>query len=348
MSFRSSGRFRRRKNSTWVRPIPDPSEVTEGPAAFPKQLPRSPADNLHMTLPRPVYEGDVVHIQRRIIDGQLLLRPDPEVLELVRYAVAAAAERCGIVLHSCCVIANHVHLLATDPEGRHPEFTAHMNRTIALGLHRLHDLHGTIWEPGGPSVQRMEGAEAMLEAIGYIHANPIAAGYVHDERLYPGLFGIDERAPLKRSTERIRRPACFGPDSALPEEVELKIETVAQLVEERGAERAANDIALAIRRHREKAQRERADSGLPYLGIKRLLEEKITKRAKRPKRAGFSPTFKGVVGGAIRRASETLRAFRSAYAEALAQLREGVRDVVFPYGTYYLRRYAGVATLPSG
>lgn len=300
-----------------------------------------------MTRPRPVFEGDILHIQRRIIDGQYLLRADETTNQLVRFAIAEAAERYNIAVHAACIVSNHLHTLITDTHGRHPEFTARAHRTIALGLHRIHKISGTIWEPGGLSVQRMEGPEAVLEAIGYIRANPIAAGCVYDEHDYPGLFGIDDRAPLRTAIEPIARPECFKQGSTLPEEAILKTEPVAILVEEFGTDGAASAITLAIRRHRQKARTERAESGLPYLGMKRVLAQSIQKRAKKPKSAGFNPTFKGVIRSAIEKASKTLRAFRRAYAEALAQLRDGAPGVVFPYGTYYLRRFAGVSTLPS-
>ena len=42
-----------------------------------------------------------------------------------------------------------------------------------------------------------------------------------------------------------------------------------------------------------------------------------------------------------------LRAFRAAYRTAFEAWRQGVRDVVFPYGTWLMRVVHGVPCLPA-
>jgi hypothetical protein len=43
-----------------------------------------------------------------------------------------------------------------------------------------------------------------------------------------------------------------------------------------------------------------------------------------------------------------LRSFLQAYREALSKLRAGVKDVVFPHGTYRLRVLLGVRCAAAG
>src|SRR5690606_25455089 len=69
-----------------------------------KQFPRRCADINCMTLPRPVFQGDTIHIQRRTRSGHYFLVPNEETLQLVRYAFAVAAARYGLILHAVCVM----------------------------------------------------------------------------------------------------------------------------------------------------------------------------------------------------------------------------------------------------
>lgn len=296
-----------------------------------------------MTKARPIFRGDVVHIQRRTAGGLFYLVPKPVVLGIARYAFAAAAARSGLLLHSVCVMSNHLHVLATDPRGEHPEFTAYAHRIMAIALKRLFAIDENVWAPGGPSVQRVVERDAIIDTLAYIAINPVAAGCVCDENEYAGLFGASGAAPLASFTERMERPKLFGQSSTLPESAEFKIEPVKLLIDELGEERAAEAIRSAIQRRRESAHREREAAGKGYLGMKRVLAASVRRRAPKPESGKLNPTFKGVIAEAIQRARETLLAFRRAYAETLELFREGKRDVIFPAGTYKMHRIYGVA-----
>jgi putative transposase len=301
-----------------------------------------------MSSPRPVFAGDVVHIQRRVRDGRFFLVPRAEILELVTYAYGLAAEKFGLELHAVCVMSNHLHVVATDVEGRHPEFTAWAHRVMALALKSMHGVEGAVWQEGGASVQRLVGSIAVAEALAYVRVNPVAAGCVRDERSYPGLFGADEDAPLTEIVREVARPARFGEESTLPKVATFVCRPPSSLVDELGEERAVETIAEAVARHRQEARAERAAEGRGFLGMKRVLAaDPWSRPAGPPPRAGFSPTFKGVIADAIAQAMVTLIAFRHAYAEAMAAFRAGLREVTFPPGTYLMRRRLGCSCMSA-
>ena len=301
-----------------------------------------------MTKARPVFRGDVIHIQRRTAGGHFYLVPKPALLRIARYAFAAAAERSGLLLHSVCVMSNHLHVIATDRRGEHPEFTAYAHRIMALALKRLYAIDENVWAPGGPSVQRVVERDAIIDTLAYIAINPVAAGCVRDESEYTGLFGASEAAPFATFAERIERPELFGESSTFPESAEFRIEPMKLLIDQLGEERAAEAIRSAIRRRRENAHREREAAGKGYLGMKRVLTADVRRSAPKPESGKLNPTFKGVIAEAIQRARETLLAFRRAYAEALELFREGKRDVAFPLGTYKMHRNYGVVVAALG
>jgi putative transposase len=302
------------------------------------------AEACRMSRPRPVFAGDVIHLQRRTRDGRFFLVPHPQTVELVQYAYAISAVRHGLVLHAVCIMSNHVHVIATDPHGRHPEFTQYAHRIIALGLKRMHDIEGPVWQEGGASVQRLVGTVALTEALAYVRINPVAAGLVRNEGIHPGVFGAAENAPLAVFTRHLTRPLCLGVESCLPKVATFECRPPDVLVDELGVMGAEAVIAEAIARHRDDAIEHRTAQKLGFLGLKRVLAADVWTRPTRPpKGAGFEPTFKGVAADAIHIARAALVAFRKAYAEAMAAFRLGVRDVIFPPGTYLMRRRMGCA-----
>jgi putative transposase len=296
-----------------------------------------------MSCPRPVFAGDVVHIQRRIRDGRFFLVPRAEILELVTYAYGLAADKFGLVLHAVCVMSNHLHVVATDVEGRHPEFTAWAHRVMALALKGMHGVEGAVWQEGGASVQRLVGSVAVAEALAYVRVNPVAAGCVPHDRRYPGVFGADEEAPLAEIVREVTRPECFGEESTLPEVSTFVCRPPSSLVDELGEERGAAMIAEAVGRHRVEARARRVAEGRGFLGMKRVLAADPWTRPDRPPSGAGSPSFKGAIAEAIQLARRTLIVFRRAYAEAMAAFRAGRRDVRFPPGTYLMRRRLGCA-----
>lgn len=300
-----------------------------------------------MTRARPVFAGDILHIQRRTIHGRFFLVPNEKMLALARYAFGVAAKREGLRIHLLCVMSNHIHVVATDPHGKHPDFTAYAHRLMALALQQMYGIEEAVWAPGGPSVQRLLGPDGIADALAYVRVNPIEAGCVRDEHTYHGLFGADERAPFKTHSERIERPAAFGLHSTLPASVEFKTEPVQELIDQLGEKRASELIVSYLQRRREQALAERAAKKLGYLGMKRVLSADVWQRAPKPRSGGIRPTFKGVTAKAIRQGSYTLRAFRLAYADALTWFRLGEREVEFPLGTYKMKRSYGVRVAPA-
>jgi putative transposase len=67
-----------------------------------------------MTAPRRVVPGAQYLLTRRCSERRFFLRPSRALNEILRYVLAVAAERYGVVLHALCVLSNHVHIVFTD------------------------------------------------------------------------------------------------------------------------------------------------------------------------------------------------------------------------------------------
>jgi REP element-mobilizing transposase RayT len=297
-----------------------------------------------MSRARPVIAGSTVFITRRTLRRHLLLRPDREVRQLFVYALAIAAARYGLQVHSFCVMSTHYHLVATDPRGVLPEFLAHLHRSMALGLKVLRKWEGAAWDDAQTSVVQLKTPEAILDKIGYTLANPVAAGLVRYAREWPG--AKSRVADLAGGRMRAARPDYyFDPENEdWPDYAELEL-TLPPNVAPEDAEAWRDAARASVTEHETLARQEVADKGWKFLGAERAEKVSPYDRAKSfEPLVSRNPTFAvGGVPGAYKAAIKALREFAAAYDAALEKWCAGVRDAVFPAGTWWMVRHHGAA-----
>jgi hypothetical protein len=103
-----------------------------------------------------------------------------------------------------------------------------------------------------------------------------------------------------------------------------------------------------VRQVEQNAASERALSRRSISGRASILSQKWNDRPKdREVRMGLNPRIAARSKWSRIEALLRNRAFKDAYLAARAEFVAGVRDVVFPAGTYWLRRFARAACAPS-
>ncbi len=89
--------------------------------------------------------------------------------------VAAAAEKCGVLVHAYCLMSNHVHLLLEDQGGRLSEFMKSLTTGYAMRFNAKTGHIGHVFQQRFKS--QPIGSEAyLLQAVRYVHNNPAKAG----------------------------------------------------------------------------------------------------------------------------------------------------------------------------
>ena len=111
-------------------------------------------------------------------------------------------------------------------------------------------------------------------------------------------------------------------------------------IDDAGASKALTELVL------QREAKERAEilaRGGRFLGAARILRQKLTQT---PKSVGRKFKLSPKVGAKNKwariEALRRLKVWGQAYKEAYDAWRAGQRDVVFPYGTYGLKRFSGV------
>jgi hypothetical protein len=184
----------------------------------------------------------------------------------------------------------------------------------------------------------------VLEKLAYVMANPVTAGLVRFAKDWPGLG--TRPGDLGRGSFIAVRPALYldsnnpaWPEQAtlaltMPQGLGLSAEQVRRTVEHELRDLEAQGLATVRAK------------GWRFLGADRVRTASPYDRAKswEPLR-GRNPTF--AVGRGQREAFfeavATLRAFRCAYRRALERWRHGVRNALFPAGTWLMRWLHGAA-----
>jgi len=307
-----------------------------------------PAPRLSVTQPRTVCPGDTVFVTSRVVARFFLMRPDREVNDAFGYLLALYAAKYGILVHAACVQSTHWHAVLSDPYGLLPAFLRDFNRGLANFIKAHRGWRGTVFQ-AHPNVVHLLTSEAIVDKIGYTLANPVAAGAVRNASEWPG-FRTRIAHMDGKAVAYTRPQKYFSPHGTMAPSATLTVCVPEQLVAEHGSAEAKKLLERVAREHEEVARREIFTKGWTFTGAKSCLTVSPFKRARAYEVFGDrTPTFatKGSGKAGFFAAVRELRAFRAAYRTAFEAWRQGVRDVVFPYGTWLMRVVHAVPCLPA-
>lgn len=278
----------------------------------------------------------------RTIARFYLLRPDPELVEAVKYLMAHYAEKHALTLHAVCVMSTHFHVVAFDKLGHRSLFLRDINRGIANVVKAMRGWRGPVFRPK-PNIVRLLTPKAIADKMAYVLANPVAAGAVRQPDEWPGLC-VAAGLNFKRATH-VKRPAYFFSEGGeLPGATGFQLALPATLSKVYGPSGARRILARSLHRHEAKAREELSQRRWKVLGPRHCLKVSPYQRARAYEVFGETePTFAVLGGGKALyiRAAGQLRAFRRAYRVALEKWRSGQRRTPFPVGTWFMRIHHG-------
>ncbi len=289
---------------------------------------------LPMTAPRQVLRGTVWLVTRRCSERRFFLRPSKKTDAIFRYVLAVAAERYGIRLHAFCVLSNHFHLILSDPHARLPEFHRDLDSLVARAVNCSLGRWEGFWDRDGYSAVRLETPEAVLEKMVYVLANPVAAGLVRRGSEWPGLWS--DPSLIGGAALDVERPkGFFRADGPLPAVARLQLHPPPPFEAD---DSFVDTLRGLLERDEDRAAAELGAAGRSFLGAARVLAQKPEARPApgEPRRA-LSPRV--ACRNKWKRIEALLRLaeFRRAYRDALEDWRAGMRDAVFPPGTWLMR-----------
>jgi REP element-mobilizing transposase RayT len=283
-------------------------------------------------------------ITRRCFDRMFLLKPSKTTNGLFGYILAVAAKKHGIQLHAYCVLSNHFHLVITDPEGRLPAFEQYLDSLVARSFNALYGRWDYFWTAGSYSAVVLITPQDVFEKMTYVLSNPVEAALVRSARDWPGLWSAPERIGGKAVL--LRRPKhFFREDGPMPETASLELTCPPGF---ESAEALNGALASGLKtREEEVAARLRAE-GRSFLGVSGVLAQDHDGRPRtvEPRRA-LNPQLACRDKWKRVEAIQRLKKFREAYRHARLAFARGVRNIVFPHGTYWMRVKWGLSCAPG-
>jgi hypothetical protein len=288
-----------------------------------------------------------VMVTRRTMRRHHLLKPDPEVTDAFVYLLAVIAARHDVAVHAGVLMSTHYHLVLTDTRGRLPAFLTELNRLVALVVKVIRRWEGPVWDQQEPSIVHLRTPEALVEKLAYVMANPVETGTVRRGYQWPGVVTTPKHLGRKRFVAKRPEQYLDPRNSQWPEKARLEL-SLPELPWKPNDVRKL--VAGEVERAEKAAIRHMAKKGWRVLGLNRLRRLSPYKRSMsfEPIR-GRNPSF--AVGRGRREeffeAVLELRTFRRLYREALERWRAGVRNVVFPRGTYAMVLNHSVAAAPT-
>lgn len=275
----------------------------------------------------------------------MFLRPSPLLNDLLEYLLAVAVERFEVLLHAHCFLSNHFHLVLTDPDGSLPAFEQYLASLVARSCNALLRHRESFWSPGSYSAVRLLEPSDVLDKAAYTLNNPVAAGLVRHASEWPGL-----RASLDAiggPPSIVKRPEFFfRTESTMPLTASLRLvpppgfDSPEQFREMLGGE---------IARREEEAAQKLAAEGRAFAGVRAVLaQDPFATPATPQERSTINPRIACRDEAKRKDALAGLKAFLLAYREAWLEFASGVRDVVFPLGTYWMQVAYGLPCAQAG
>jgi hypothetical protein len=300
-----------------------------------------------MSLPRAIIPGRCYLITRRCSERRFLMRPGRETNNAFIYCLALAAAKSHIGVVCVGTTSNHYHAVVVDTDGRLPEFLEHFHKLFAKHQNSLRGRWEAFWASEHTSVVELPDPEDVLGKMVYAIANPVSSHLVEKVHHWPGvesLSSIEEDLPLAAS----KPSRFFDPDNDnMPGAVQLyfcRAPGFEHLSHGEYTELVRSSVAKA----EADAAAERHENGTQLVGRKGVLRQhwNDSPSTREPKR-GLSPRVAGRSKWARIEALRRNRSFLDNYRAARSDHLAG-RDALFPAGTWWLRRFAGLrcAELP--
>jgi putative transposase len=298
----------------------------------------------HM-VPRSVFPGCFYLITRRCTQRQFLLRPDNATNNVFIYCLGEAAQRFDIEVILPSVMSNHYHCVLFDRYGRINEFVQHFHKFVAKCMNALRGRWENLWASEPVCKVKCIKPRDVLAKIVYAATNPVKDFLVDTVAHWPGVNGLYPL--LNDKPMRARRPTFFFRDEGpMPAEVTLRFVIPPELGD-------PDEIRSVLRERVEKIeghfQARRARTGRRILGRRHVLRQSwrdsptsIEPRRNLRPRVAAKNTWARIE--ALQRDRQFVVDYRAARISWLAGL-----SAVFPAGTYWLHRFAGVpvASFPA-
>ena len=292
-------------------------------------------------------------VTTRCVQRFFKLAPSKEVKELFEYLLAYTSTKYNVGVIAAVAMSNHCHMVAVDHDAQLPDMLQEMNMILARGMNHFRGEHGSFFDRNNVDIKALEDDGALFVALGYLAANPVAAGCVERGADWGGVHSVpkDMGAPGRE----VKRPDWLFRNKAglylgeLPETAILRYELPPGFGEE-GRGQAVFAAEMAVHFAEKWAREKNARRGVKYLGRALCWNVDHNRRGIQwePHGPGTGPDPIMATTLETRYVAEIeRRAYLDTYAESLDLWQQGDHTAIFPFGSWnVVRHHAAVVAVP--
>jgi REP element-mobilizing transposase RayT len=280
-------------------------------------------------------------ITRRCSERRFFLRPDRDTNNAFVYCLGLAARRANVQVLFVVAMSNHYHAGIHDPDGNFPVFAEHFHALLARCQNAHLGRFEAFWSSDPTSAVRLVEPSDLLDKMFYAYSNPVAADLVDTVEDWPGVSSF--HAAMTTGLMSATRPAhFFRADGDQPDFIDVPIFRPRCFLSMPGIEWKAlveGRVRTAEAEHRER----RRAAGKTVLGRSEILAQPPSDSPVTGEpHFNINPRVAAKNKWARIAALGRSKAFLEGYLSAIKSWMAGLANAVFPYGTFWMRRFANV------
>lgn len=292
-----------------------------------------------MTVPRLLLPKSTYLVTRRCAQRQFLLTPGPVVNRVFAYCLVKAAEIYKIEIHAFIVMSNHYHIVLTERAEtvQLPQFMRFLNFSVARALNIHYKRRENFWSSRPYSAVRLIGQSAVLDKLVYTIVNPVKAGLISNPKDWPGLHSLVKKIGSEKIVAQ-RPKLFFSPKAHEAQFLQLSTSIPPQFrdLTLRDFRKLMKD---SVKLKLQELTEQRKTGGEMALGPKTILSQEPFSQ---PKVTSLEKTFNPRIACKDKKLRlvilAQLKEFYRSYQEAWKQWKQGIRDVLFPFGSYKMSK----------
>jgi REP element-mobilizing transposase RayT len=281
-----------------------------------------------------------VEVSNRTIQGRFLLRPSPELNEIIVGVMGRAQRRFGLKIFGFQFLSDHYHLLArTENAQQLAGFMEYFDGNLAREAGRASAWSGKFWGRRYHSAVVNNDEQSQLDRLRYIISNGCKEGLVASPLDWPGVsstFALLDGSMILRGRwfDRTReyRARIAGLRQVFGEDEVVRLSTLPSLTHLDNEEFRQTIRSVVEQIEHETVQMHRANGTKPA-GPKWVMRQK-PHRVPRAIKKSPAKKFLAAFGHSIAELREAYREFVARYREASVRLRSGDCMVAFPPGCF--------------
>jgi len=129
-----------------------------------------------------MHESGTIHlVTNRCEQGQFLMLPKKEIVEIIQYWFARAMEKygSGLEIFAFIILSNHFHLLLRDTGGQLAQFMCYFQGNVAKEINLALGRKGAHFWQGHYDDQIIEGERTLWNKYFYVLANAVKSSLVY-------------------------------------------------------------------------------------------------------------------------------------------------------------------------